>query len=189
MKVLLKLLVFLLSMLALVLVVALFVDGNYSVKREGKVVTPPQTTFNYLKNLKNQEHYVPFFKQDPNIKIWYEGTQGHVGSKICWSSKKTSIGRGEFEITELINNKKIVLQHRQFSPSSEENVLNITLEPVGQKSTQIRFEITGKVSYPWNLQLLFDDKNKKYGTDFDQRLKNIAILLKQEEVITGIESY
>lgn len=189
MKVLLKLLVFLLSLLALVLVVALFVDGNYSVQREGKVVTPPQTTFNYLKNLKNQEDYVSFFKQDPNIKIWYEGTLGEVGSKICWSSKKTSIGRGEFEIIKLINKKQIVLQHLQFSPSTEENELNITLESLGEKNTQVQFEVSGKVCYPWNLQLLFNDKDKKYGTDFDQRLKNIAILLKQEEVVSGIESY
>lgn len=189
MKVLLKLLVFLVSMIALVLVVALFVDGNYAVEREAKVVTNSQKTFNYLRNLKNQEDYITFFKQDPNIKIWYEGTKGQVGSKICWSSKKDKIGRGEFEITELKKNKRIELIHRQFSPSAEHNNLTIDLAPIGKKNTQVQFKISGSFSYPWNLQLLFDNRSEILGTEFEQRLKNISILLKQDEVVSGIESY
>lgn len=189
MKVLLKLLVFLLSLLALVLVVALLVDGSYQAEREKKVITNTQTTFDYLVNLKNQEDYISIFRQDPNIKIWYKGTIGKKGSKMCWSSKKKDIGRGEIEITKLNNNKKIVLEYRQFSGMRETHKLTISLKAIAKKNTLIHFEMSGDVPYPWKLLLLFDDKDKQYETDFEQRLKNIALLLKQDDVVMGIDSY
>ncbi|HEY0054581.1 MAG TPA: polyketide cyclase, partial [Pedobacter sp.] len=50
---------------AIPLIIALFVDKNYSVRREIVINKARQEVFNYLKFLKNQEKYSKWVMMDP----------------------------------------------------------------------------------------------------------------------------
>ncbi len=181
MKFLLKLFVFIVSLVVLVLVVALFVDSDFKVERETKASVDVHTSFTFIRHLENQESYGIWFQIDPDITIWYEGTPGEIGSKICWSSKNKEVGRGEQEIVAIQEGKRIDFKLRFFAPEKMESDLYITTTAVSPNSTKIIWGMTGEVPYPWNLSLLFTDMDKEVGKDFEQGLKNLRILLEQDE--------
>ncbi len=63
----------------LALVAALFIKKDYAVEREITISKPKQEVFDYIKYLKNQDHYSVWNCLDPAIRKIYTGTDGTVG--------------------------------------------------------------------------------------------------------------
>ncbi|HPG34554.1 MAG TPA: hypothetical protein PLM34_11905, partial [Lentimicrobium sp.] len=74
MKILRKILFVLGSLIALVLIVALFVKSEYAVERQTVIDKPAADVFNYVKYLKNQDNYSVWASMDPQMKKDYRGT-------------------------------------------------------------------------------------------------------------------
>ena len=69
MKIIKKILFVIVGIVVLALVVALFVSKEYSVKREITINKPSQEVFDYVKFIKNQEHYNKWVMMDPNMNL------------------------------------------------------------------------------------------------------------------------
>ena len=65
-------------------------------------------TFNYFKNLEHQEDFNVWLNYDPNARIWYEGTPGEIGYKMCWESTDKRLGKGKQEIVSIEENEHTV---------------------------------------------------------------------------------
>lgn len=79
MKILKGLLILIVVLLAAVLIIALFVKKDYQLQRSVVINRPIDTVFNYIKYLKNQDHYSVWNKLDPAMAKSYKGTDGAVG--------------------------------------------------------------------------------------------------------------
>ena len=78
------------SIVALVLIIALFVEKNYDVSRSVIIKKEKSEVFNYVKALENHESFSIWQQKDPNIVQTFTGESGEVGSLYTWSSE---IGR------------------------------------------------------------------------------------------------
>ena len=107
MKFLLKLLFLLLSIVAIILVFGFFIDGKFSVSRSVSINQTQTEVFDYVSLLSNQKQYGVWQKKDPNISITTSGTDGTVGFISSWDSSMEEVGKGEQEITEIIDNKLV----------------------------------------------------------------------------------
>ena len=177
MKFLLKVLVVIASLFALLLILALFVDRSFKVEKEVEVAASKEVTFQYIRNLKNQRDYGVWFELDPNIKVWYKGTPGEVGSKICWSSKKEDVGTGEQEITAIKDAERIDFKLQFFEPQKMESDVYFITNELSDNKTKITWGMNGSIPYPWNTMLLFTDMNNHVGKDFEGGLKNLKQIL------------
>jgi len=65
MKTLIVILVTIATLIAIVLIVALFIKKDYTVEREIIVDKPKQEVFDYMRHLKNQDHYSKWVMIDP----------------------------------------------------------------------------------------------------------------------------
>src|SRR5438552_3341682 len=105
MRLLKRILIVVVILIAIPLIVAAFTKKDYAVKREVTINRPTTEVFEYIKLLRNQENYNTWTMQDPQVKREYRGTDGTVGSGVSWESEK--VGTGEQEIVAIENNKRI----------------------------------------------------------------------------------
>lgn len=182
MKFILKLLIVLASLVGLVLVIALFVDGSFKVERKITVAAPDDLVFEYLTHLENQEDFGVWFSYDPDMEITYKGTPGEVGYTIAWESTDERVGKGEQEIVAIEEGKRIDCKLRFIEPEQMESDLYFLVQPVegGNIQSNITWGIKGEVPYPWNITMLFMDMDKEMGNDFDEGLKSLKVLIEKK---------
>lgn len=66
-------------LIAVLLIAAAFTRKEYRIKREIVINVPLQTTFDYVKHLKNQDHFNKWVMVDPAMQREFKGADGTVG--------------------------------------------------------------------------------------------------------------
>ncbi|UIR54997.1 SRPBCC family protein [Sphingobacterium sp. SRCM116780] len=174
MKILKRILIGLLVLVAILLVTALFIKKDYAVKREITINKPNQEVFDYIKYLRNQDFFSKWAMMDPNMQKTYSGTDGTVGFISAWDSKLDSVGKGEQEILKIDNGKRIDFEIRFIKPFESKDKAYMITEPVSPTATKVSWGFDGHMNYPMNLMLLCMDFDKMLGGDLEvglQRLK------------------
>jgi len=177
MKIIKKILFVIVGIIVLALVVALFVSKEYSVKREITINKPSQEVFDYVKFVKNQEHYNKWVMMDPDMKKDYKGTDGTVGFVYAWDSQKDDVGKGEEEIKLLEDGKKIDLEVRFVRPFEGLAVTEMTTEALSPTQTKVSWGMSGQSTYPMNLTNAIMDR--MLGADLDESLQKLKGILEK----------
>jgi uncharacterized protein YndB with AHSA1/START domain len=177
MKILKKILFVIAGIIVLALVVALFVNKEYSVKREITINKPSQEVFDYVKFVKNQEHYNKWVMMDPGMKKDYKGADGTVGFVYAWDSKEDDVGKGEEEIKLLEEGKKVNLEVRFIRPFEGLAVTEMTTEAVSPTQTKVSWGMSGQSAYPMNLMNTVIDG--MLGADLEESLKTLKGILEK----------
>ncbi len=177
MKIIKKILFVIAGIIVLALVAALFVSKEYSVKREITINKPNQEVFDYVKFIKNQEHYNKWVMMDPNMKKDYQGTDGTVGFVYAWDSQKDDVGKGEEEIKLLDEGKKINLEVRFIRPFEGLATTEMTTEAISPTQTKVSWGMNGRSVYPMNLMNTIMDG--MLGADLEQSLQTLKGILEK----------
>ena len=177
MKIIKKILFLIVGIIVLALVVALFVSKEYSVKREITINKPSQEVFDYVKFVKNQEHYNKWVMMDPDMKKDYKGTDGTVGFVYAWDSQKDDVGKGEEEIKLLEDGKKIDLEVRFVRPFEGLAMTEMTTEALSPTQTKVSWGMSGQSTYPMNLTNAIMDR--MLGADLDESLQKLKGILEK----------
>ncbi|QNA46097.1 SRPBCC family protein [Lacibacter sediminis] len=177
MKILKNILLAILGIIVIVLVFALFIDKEFSLSKEIVVNKPKQQVFDYVKLIKNQEHYSVWVMKDPNINIQYTGTDGTVGAQSSWVSNDKNVGVGEQEIIELKEGESMKVELRFKKPFEGTNYAINTFTSVADNQTKVTSTFTGKSPYPMNFMNLFMDM--VLGKDMEKNLSNMKVNLEK----------
>src|SRR5688572_18337268 len=119
MKILKKVLIVIAIIIDIPLIVALFVKGDYAEERHVVINKPKQEVFDYIKHIKNQDNYSVWAQKDPDMKKEYKGTDATVGFVSAWDGNK-EVGRGEQEITNIVEGERIDVKLRFKEPLNAE---------------------------------------------------------------------
>lgn len=177
MKILKKILFVIAGLIVLALVAALFISKEYSVRREITINKPSQEVFDYVKFIKNQEHYNKWVMMDPDMKKDYKGTDGAVGFVYAWDSKKDDVGKGEEEIKLLEEGKKVNLEVRFIRTFESIAVTEMTTEAVSPTQTKVSWGMSGQSAYPMNLMNTVMDG--MLGADLEESLRTLKGILEK----------
>lgn len=173
MKILKRIIIVLLIIIAIPLLVALFVSKEFHSEREIVIDKPSWEVFDYIKYVKNQDNYGVWQLSDPEAKFKEEGTDGTVGYKYSWDGKK--VGKGTQSITNVLHNEKLETElDFGFGEPAQSYILT---EEVSPDQTKVTWGISGKTPYPWNLMGLFYDM----GKDFEGGLENLKKILEEQK--------
>lgn len=179
MKFLKKLLIVLVSLVALFLISALFIDGKYSVKREIVIDHNSEEVFDYIKYLKNQENYSVWAQMDPDMKRTYSGKDGEVGFVSAWDSDNEEVGKGEQEILKIEQGKRIDFELRFMEPFEASDDAYFITESINDGSTKVIWGFDGEINYPWNIMILFMNFDEMLGPDLEEGLENLKNLMEE----------
>lgn len=162
------------AIIALLLVIALFINSKFQVESKITINQPKQVVFDYIKHLKNQNHYNKWRKIDPNMKKTYHGEDGTVGFVYAWKSEKQNAGVGEQEITSIVEGKRIETEIRFKEPFESTDQSYMITENGKGGGTEVIFGYNGKMKYPTTLLIpVFKNKIKNDMMDNLETLKSI----------------
>ena len=162
-----------LGLIVLTLIVAAILPKTFHAEGTTIVNKPNNEVFNYVKHIKNQEHFGVWFEQDPNIVKTSEGTDGTEGFKYSWKSDK--VGNGSQVITKIIENSRVDI-NLFLMDSAKPAKSFFTTEEVSTNQTKVHWVVDGEMPYPFNLMSLFYDMNK----DFEQGTANLKVVLEKQ---------
>jgi uncharacterized protein YndB with AHSA1/START domain len=166
-------------LVAIPLVVALFVNKDFSVERDIIIEKPVNEVFDYIRYLRNQDSYSVWAGLDPDMKQEYRGRDGTVGFVSAWEGNE-DVGRGEQEITEIREGERIDYALRFFEPFESEADAYFITETAGENRTRVVWGFDSSMPYPMNLMLLFMDLEEAIGDDYQTGLRNLKELLEVE---------
>ncbi len=173
MKFLKRLLVFIVAIIVITLIIALFIKQEMNAEREVVINKPTQDVFNYIKQLKNQNEYSKWSGMDANMKKEYRGTDGTVGFVSAWDSDNNDVGKGEQEIKKITEGERIDYELRFIKPMESTSTAYMSTESITDSTTKVKWGFAGKMNYPFNIFKLFMDVEKSLGDDFSTGLTNL----------------
>lgn len=173
MKILKRIGIVLLLLIALLLIIPLFLKKDYAVEKEITINCSTEVVFDYIKLLKNQDNYSVWATMDPDMKKTYKGTDGTVGFVSAWESKDDNVGTGEQEIKKIEEGKRIDFELRFKKPFEATDAAYMITESLAENQTKVKWGFKGRMNYPMNIMMLFMDMEEMLGKDLETGLKNL----------------
>jgi len=180
MKILKKIAIGLVALIAILLIVALFVKKDFNVEREIVINKPKKEVFDYIRFIKNQDNYSKWNMTDPNMKKTYRGTDGTPGFVYSWESDNKNVGSGEQEIKNIKEGEIIEMKLRFKVPFENEDDAYMKTIEVSPMQTKVVWGFKGTMPYPMNLMALCMNMDKHIGDDLDTGLKNLKTVLEKQ---------
>ena len=177
MKVIKRMLIGIGCLIALLLIVALFVKKDYAIEREITIRKPKQEVFDYIKQLKNQDEYNKWVMTDPAMKKAFAGKDGTVGFVYTWDSNDNNVGKGEQEITGIIDERQVDMEIRFKKPFENTAHAYLITEDVAANGTRVKWGMKCRAPYPLNLMNLFVPD--MLGDDIDMSLVTLKGLVEK----------
>lgn len=165
------------GLIALLLIAALFFPKNYSIHREIVISRPRADVFDYVRHLKNQDHWSKWVMTDPAMKKSFRGTDGQPGFVYAWSGNDKA-GEGEQEIVGVAGNERIDCEIRFVRPFKQTASIPMVLADAGQGGTMVRYGMNGRSAYPMNLMTAV--VKGALSKDLDISLNNLKTLLEKQ---------
>ncbi len=179
MKILKKILIAILIIIAIPLVIALFTRKEYSVAREVTINKPKAEVFEYIKQIKNQDQYSKWNMTDPNMKKEYTGTDGTVGFVYKWDSQDKNVGKGEQEIIAMNDGEKVHMEIRFIKPFEGIAYAGLQATAITENQTKVTWSFKSKMPYPMNFMLLIMNMEDMLGKDLETGLSNLKGILEK----------
>ncbi len=161
-------------LIALVLIVSLFLPGDYKVERTGTVNAPPDSVVVLLADLKQWQKWSPWQQDDTTMKMTYSANTFGPGAWQKWESKKS--GNGELTLVSVTPSEvRYTFSMQQGGMKSDGK---ISLLPEGN-GTKVVWTMSGNVGMnPMGKYFaLFMDKF--VGPDFEKGIKNLDAAVKK----------
>jgi uncharacterized protein YndB with AHSA1/START domain len=168
-----------LILLAIPFIGALFMDESYTIEREISISRPLRSVFDYVRLLKNAEHYNKWVMMDPGMQKSYRGTDGMAGFIYDWDSKNKQVGKGEQEITRIMDQQRIDYTIRFFRPFQGLAGAAIITSPLSENQTRVQWLFEGKRSYGMRVTHLVLNLKKTLGRDLQTSLENLKRVLEK----------
>ncbi len=168
-----------LAIITLPLIIASFTSKSFDVEREVSIERPISDVFEYVKYLKNQNEYSKWALMDPDMEVFFSGTDGEVGFISAWKSEKEDVGKGEQEILNITPLRRIDYALRFEEPFESSDLAYMEFEEISANETLVKWGYNGKMNYPMNLMLLLIDFEKMIGDDLEIGLENLKNILEK----------
>ena len=178
-KVLIALAIIIVVVIAGIAMAAYVSPTDFKVERSVAINKPKADVFNYVKYLKNQNEWGPWFKKDPNMTLGSRGTDGTVGYVSTWDSKNDEVGAGEQEIKRIVEGERLDSELRFSRPFESKSDAYIITEAVGDNQTNVKWGFSGSMPRPLNLMMVMMDMDQAVGKDFEEGLQSLKTILEK----------
>jgi hypothetical protein len=182
-KILIAVLAIIVLLVAVVAILAFAVKNDFKVEREIIINRPKSDVFAYVKILKNQNAWGPWYKKDPAMKQEFRGEDGAPGFVSSWQSDNADVGSGEQEITKVVDGERLDTELRFKKPFTATSGAFLITEAAGAGATKVKWGFSMTMPRPFNLSSLFVDMDKAAGKDFEEGLSNLKRIMEAPPTI------
>lgn len=161
------------TIIAILLIIGLFLKNEFTIVREISIDKSIHHVFGYIKYLKNQDNYSKWVMADPAMKKSYIGTDGTHGFIYAWESENKKVGQGEQEILKISEGVQIDCEIRFVKPFAGIAQTYMATKATGGNKTQLKWVFINTMKYPTNIMSLFLNFDKLLGGDMETSLDRL----------------
>ncbi len=161
----------LIALIVLIVVLAgigFMLPSAYKVQRSVTIAAPADVVFDQVNDLKKNEAWSPWMKNDSSLQITYSGPEAGKGATSAWTSKKS--GNGSQTITESVPDKSINTFLDFGQMGNAQGAWAFSEEGGNTKVTQTMSGDAGKNPFRHLMNLAMD---KMIGKYFEQGLNSL----------------
>lgn len=167
-----KLIIALIVILVVLAGIGFMLPSAYKVERSVSVSAPAEVVFEQVNDLKKNEAWSPWMKNDPSLKVSYSGPEAGVGATSSWTSEHS--GNGSQTIKESVPNQSITTYLDFGSMGNAQGIWTFAQEGEGTKVTQAMVGDAGKNPYKHLMNLAMDKMIGKYFEQGLSALKTVS---------------
>ena len=172
-----KLLIGLLALVAMLIVVGMFLPREVAVERSIVIDAPASKVYPHVSNLQATIAWSPWLGQDPETKLTFNNVVAGVGAVMEWASDNPNVGVGRMEIVEATENKdmRVALDFGEMGNANASWQFN----QAGGQTTVTWCMVADMGAGPvgrW-MGLMMDDW---VGADYERGLQNLKTLVEGE---------
>lgn len=168
MRIIKKLFIALVVLIVVLAGIGFMLPGTYRVERTTTIAAPADVVFEQVNNLKKNEAWSPWMKNDPTIKVSYSGPEAGVGAVSSWTSEHS--GNGSQTIKESVPGQSLTTYLDFGGMGNANGIWTFAQEGEGTKVTQAMTGDQGKNPFKHLMNLAMDKMMGKY---FEQGLASL----------------
>ena len=172
-------LIIILSLVALILILAAFSPTHWSIKAETIINKSQSEVFDYIKILRNAEHFNKWVMTDPQLRKEYKGVDGTIGFVYCWESDMKQVGKGEQKILNIVASERIDYEIRFIKPFDGISKSSFILERVSESQTKVIWTFSSSNNYVMKVLHVLMNLKKALEKDLQISLTNLKTLLEK----------
>lgn len=174
-KILIGLAVVILLVIGLIATLSFVAPTEMNFSRDVVVNKPKSEVFAYVKLIKNQNEWGPWFKQDPAMRQDSTGTDGKPGYISKWQSHV--VGSGEQEIKGIKDGERIDTQIPFTEPFESNADSYITVESVNEGQSKVTWGFKSDTPRPFNVIGLVINMEDFVAPDFERGLADLKTIM------------
>ncbi len=150
---------------------------DYELSRTVVINRPKAEVYAYIRQLKKQQLWMPWFLNDPNFVIKYKGEDGKLGAASYW--KGNNKVEGIQKITKLQEGKLLETQLLFLRPYKSLSVNYMAVKELEPDRTKMVWGVKGVHRFPASVFMLFYGMERAIGKEFDTGLQNLKRILEK----------
>lgn len=164
------------SIVALLLIIALFVPKEIVYEKSITINAPIEVVWENVSSLKAMNDWNPWSAKDPNMKQSLTGVDGTIGARHSWESDVKDVGKGYQEITKINPPDYIETALKFYDPYESEAIGYIKLDQKAANEIVVTWGFTSTMPYPFNLMSLTMNMEEMMGDDWNKGLERLKFL-------------
>lgn len=152
---------------------------EFAVEREVTIDKPRSEVFEYVRHIRNQNEWGPWFKREPTMHQEFRGTDGEPGFVVSWRGEVES-GVGEQEIKRVAEGERIETELRFKEPFESVSESYIVTDAVGESQTKVTWGMKGSAPRPMNVLMLVINIEEAIGKDYEEGLASLKQILESK---------
>ena len=150
---------------------------DYELSRTVVINRPKAEVYAYIRQLKKQELWMPWFLNDPNFVIKFKGEDGKLGAASYW--KGNNKVEGIQKITKLQEGKLLETQLLFLRPYKSLSLNYMAVKELEPERTKMVWGVKGVHRFPASVLMLFYGMERAIGKDFETGLQNLKRILEK----------
>lgn len=151
---------------------------DYDLNRTAVINRPKAEVYAYIRQLKKQSLWMPWFVGDPGMTIKYKGEDGKPGAASYWKGNNKM--EGIQKIIKIHEGKILETQLLFLRPYKSLTLNYMAVKELDADRTKIVWGVKGVHRFPASVFMLFYGMERAIGKDFEQGLHNLKKILEKE---------
>ena len=149
-----------------------WVKKEYDLSRTIIINKPRAEVFAYVRQLRNQPKWIPWFKRDPQMQLKYKGEDGKPEASSYWKGNNR-VGEGIQRIVKIKEGKVMETQLLFLKPYKTLSLMYIGVKELEAERTKMVIGIRGVHRFPASLITMLYGMDKAIGNDLEKALQEL----------------
>ena len=149
-----------------------WVKKEYDLSRTIVINRPKAEVYAFVRQLKNQPKWIPWYGRDPKIQLKYKGEDGKEEASSYWKGN-SKVGEGIQRITKLKDGRVMETQLLFLKPYKTLALMYIGVKELEAERTKMVLGIRGVHRFPASVITLLYGMDKAIGSDLEKALQEL----------------